>query len=57
MMIGVQHWQVILALIIGGIIAAPLSALLAGKLPRKASFILLGTIVVIWSVRILIKVV
>ena len=54
-LIGVQHWQVIFALIIGGLIAAPLAAKLQGKLPRKASFILLGTIVVIWSIRILIK--
>jgi hypothetical protein len=54
-LIGVQHWQVIVALIIGGLIAAPLAARLNGKLPRKASFILLGTIVVIWSLRILIK--
>ncbi|HUC80125.1 MAG TPA: TSUP family transporter [Flavisolibacter sp.] len=54
-LIGVQHWQVILALIIGGLIAAPIAAKLQGKLPRKASFILLGTIVVIWSIRILIK--
>lgn len=56
-LIGVQHWQVILALIIGGLIAAPIAARLQGKLPKKASFILLGTIVVIWSVRILIKVI
>jgi len=55
-LIGVQHWQVILALVIGGLIAAPIAARISGKLPRKASFILLGTIVVIWSVRILYKV-
>lgn len=54
-LIGVQHWQVILALIIGGVTAAPIAAKLQGKLPRKTSFILLGVIVVIWSVRILIK--
>ena len=54
-MIGVQHWQVIFALIIGGLLAAPIAAKLQGKLPRKASFILLGTIVVIWSLRILFK--
>ena len=54
-MIGVQHWQVILALIIGSVTAAPLAARLNGKLPRKASFILLGTIVVLWSLRILLK--
>lgn len=52
-LIGVQNWQVILALVVGGVIAAPIAAKLAGKLPRKASFILLGTVVVIWSIKIL----
>jgi uncharacterized protein len=55
-LIGVQHWQVIVALVIGGLIASPIAAKLSGKLPKKASFILLGTIVVLWSVRILFKV-
>ncbi|MBC7947668.1 MAG: TSUP family transporter [Chitinophagaceae bacterium] len=54
-LIGVQHWQVILALVIGGLVAAPMAAKLNGKLPRKASFILLGVIVVAWSIRILVK--
>lgn len=54
-LIGVQNWQVILALVIGGVLAAPIAAKLAGKLPRKASFILLGTVVVIWSIRILVN--
>ena len=52
-LIGVQNWQVILALVIGGVIAAPIAARLAGKLPKKTSFILLGTVVVIWSIKIL----
>ncbi|HEV7329626.1 MAG TPA: TSUP family transporter [Flavisolibacter sp.] len=55
-MIGVQHWQVILGLVLGGLIASPFAARLNGKIPKKASFILLGTVVVIWSVRILVKV-
>lgn len=54
-MIGVQNWQVILALVLGGVIAAPIAARLAGKLPRKTSFIFLGAVVVIWSFRILYK--
>lgn len=54
-LIGVQHWQVIVALIVGGLIAAPIAARLNGKLPRKASFILLGLVVVAWSIRILVK--
>ncbi len=53
--LGVTHWQVILALIIGGLIAAPIAARLTGKLPRKTSFILLGVLVIFWSVRIIIK--
>lgn len=55
-LIGVQNWQVILALVIGGVIAAPIAARLAGKLPRKASFLLLGSVVILWSTRILIKI-
>lgn len=55
-LLGVSHWQVILALVIGGLIAAPLAARLAGKLPRKTSFILLGLLVIFWSMKILVKI-
>jgi len=55
-MLGVTHWQTIIGLIVGGLIAAPIAAKLTGKLPRKTSFILLGILVIIWSVRILVKV-
>lgn len=54
-MIGVSHWQVILGLIVGGLIAAPLAARLVGKLPLKTMFIAVGIMVVIWSLRILLK--
>lgn len=56
-LIGVQNWQVIFALVLGGVLAAPLAARLAGKLPKKASFIFLGVVVIFWSLRILYKVV
>jgi uncharacterized protein len=56
-LIGVTHWQTITALVIGGLVAAPLAAKLTGKLPKKTAFILLGVLVIIWSVRILISVV
>ncbi|BAV08798.1 hypothetical protein SAMN05421788_101254 [Filimonas lacunae] len=55
-LIGVSHWQAIIALILGGLIAAPIAAKIAGKLPRKASFILLGVLVIVWSLRILVKI-
>lgn len=54
-LLGVSHWPVILGLIIGGTIAAPLAARLAGKLPMKTMFICVGALVIIWSLRILLK--
>jgi uncharacterized protein len=54
-LIGISHWHVIVGLIIGGLVAAPLAARLAGKLPLKTMFISVGALVIIWSVRILIK--
>ena len=54
-LIGLSHWQVIIGLIIGGVTAAPLAARLAGKLPLKTMFISVGALVIIWSVRILLK--
>src|SRR5215218_8127319 len=40
--LGISHWQVIAGLIIGGLVAAPLAARLAGKLPLKTMFIAVG---------------
>lgn len=54
-LIGLSHWQVIIGLIIGGVTAAPLAARLAGKLPVKTMFIAVGSLVIIWSVRLLLK--
>ena len=56
-LIGVSHWQVIAALMIGGLIAAPIAAKLAGKMPKKTAYILLGILVIFWSLRILVKVI
>lgn len=55
-LIGVSHWQAILGLIIGGLVAAPVAARLAGKLPRRTAFLLLGCLIIFWSVKILIKI-
>ncbi len=54
-LIGVSHWQIIIALMLGSFIAAPLAAKLAGKLPKKTAYLLLGVLVIIWSTKILIK--
>jgi siroheme synthase-like protein len=55
-MIGLSHWLVIAGLMIGGVLAAPLSARLAGKLPVRLMFVLVGVTVIFWSARVLWKV-
>lgn len=54
-MVGVSHWNIVLGLIIGGSLAAPIAARLTGKLPKKTMMIAVGVIVMIWCVRMLIK--
>lgn len=54
-MLGISHWQVIAGLIIGGIIASPIAARLAGKLPLRTMFIAVGSLVIFWSLRIILK--
>lgn len=54
-MLGISHWQVIAGLVLGGMIAAPIAARLAGKLPLKTMFISVGSLVIFWSLRILLK--
>ncbi len=48
---GVHHWNLVLGLMIGGGIAAPFAAKLAGKLPRKAMMIGVGLMVMVWCIR------
>jgi uncharacterized membrane protein YfcA len=45
------YWQVILGLILGGVAASPVGAILPKKLPIKKLFLLVGTIVIILSTR------
>jgi siroheme synthase-like protein len=54
--IGIKHWQVILGLIAGGVLAAPLAARLTGKLPVRQMTIGVGVMVILWSVMIFVKV-
>lgn len=54
-LLGVSHWPVILGLIIGGAIAAPIAAKLVGKLPMKTMFLCVAALVIFWSVRIILK--
>lgn len=55
--LGVSHWYIILGLIIGGAIAAPIAAKLAGKLPQKTALLLVAFLVIVFSIRMLVKVI
>lgn len=52
---GISHLAVVIGLLIGGVVAAPIAARLAGKLPAKTMMIGVGVIVMIWSIRLLVK--
>jgi len=47
--VGIQHWNIVAGLLIGGIITAPFSAMLAARLPHRNMFIAVGIVVIIMS--------
>ncbi len=49
--IGLTHWTIIIGLIIGGIIAAPIAAYLSNRIPTKTIMILVGVVVIIVSLK------
>ena len=53
--LGTSHIQTIAGLIIGGVLAAPIAARLAGKLKTKTMLIGVGVLVIISSIRTLYK--
>jgi uncharacterized membrane protein YfcA len=48
---GVNSWQVVLGLIVGGVIAAPFGALIVGKIKRKPLMLVVGVLVIGLSIR------
>lgn len=52
---GISGWQVIIGLIMGGVIAAPLAAFLVNKIQRKPMMIIVGILIIILSLRTLSK--
>lgn len=52
---GLGYWPIVAGLVLGGVVAAPLAARLAGKLPAKTMMIGVGIIVMIWSIRLILK--
>jgi siroheme synthase-like protein len=50
--IGLHHFQVILGLILGGMIAAPIAVRISNKLPVKTLMLFVGVVVIVVSLRI-----
>ncbi len=50
-LIGLTHWAIIIGLIIGGCIAAPIAAYISNKIPTKAIMLLVGIAVIILSLK------
>jgi uncharacterized protein len=49
--IGITHWPIVLGLIIGGVIAAPIAAYIANKIPVKSLMIFVGIVVIVTSLQ------
>src|SRR5690606_7539501 len=47
--VGVQSWQVVLGLILGGVLAAPLGAYMASRINKRALLIMVGAVIVTTS--------
>jgi siroheme synthase-like protein len=50
-LIGLTHWYIIIGLIVGGVIAAPIAAYLTNRIPTKTIMILVGLVVIIASLK------
>jgi uncharacterized membrane protein YfcA len=51
--IGLKNWKIILGLIIGGIPAAPLGAILTRRLPAKTIMVIVGCLIIFLQIRTL----
>ena len=52
---GIHGWQVIIGLILGGVIAAPIAAFLVNKIKRKPMMVAVGILIILLSLKTLSK--
>ncbi len=52
--IGLVHWKIIIGLMIGGVLAAPLAAYVCSRIPRRPMMCLVGALIIAVSLRTLI---
>lgn len=55
MLVGVDSWKVILGLVLGGVIAAPLGAFFAARVNKRTMMILIGIVISLTSAYTIIK--
>lgn len=53
--IGISHVHIIVALILGGVLAAPIAANLTQKIPVKKMMVVVGVVVILVSIRLIVK--
>lgn len=53
--IGISYFQIIAGLVVGGIIAAPIAANLTRRIPVKKMMFIVGIIIVLVSIRLIVK--
>jgi uncharacterized protein len=52
-MLGLTHWQIIVALALGGVFAAPLAAWICTRIPIRRLMVVVGLLVIVLSLRTL----
>ncbi|HNV95809.1 MAG TPA: sulfite exporter TauE/SafE family protein [Bacteroidales bacterium] len=55
MMIGLTHWNIIIGMLLGGMLAAPLAAFLCHKINSRVAMVLVGLLIIGLSIRTLVK--
>ena len=50
-LIGLVRWQILVGLVVGGVLAAPIAAYVCKRIPTRALMIIVGVVITVLSVR------
>jgi uncharacterized protein len=53
--LGLSHWQIIFGLVVGGMLAAPISIAISNKIPVKKGLVLVGLLIIGLSIHTILK--
>ena len=51
--IGINHWNIVAGLIVGGVVAAPVAAIASKKIPTRSMMLVVGVLIILVSMRII----